>query len=113
MSTPRRPYSVFGDVLISLSNSSSTITDSRTLAADLNNHFMIYVKIFFVTIAEPFPPKSMSGLQCPMCLGKKDGHPLFRQYEYARKDTLIRHFESQKPDFSSGATLVSVISVYT
>jgi len=62
---------------------SRTRVRTNKLAADLR-------------LPNPFPQKSISGLQCPVCLGKEDGHPLFRQYEYARKDTLIRHFASHE-----------------
>lgn len=55
---------------------------------------------------DPFPPKSVTGLQCPYCLGTEYYHPLIRQYEYARKDSLKVHFQSHEAgmDFSDGRT---------
>lgn len=55
---------------------------------------------------DPFPPKSVSGLQCPYCLGTEYYHPLIRQYEYARKDSLKIHFQTHEAgmDFSGGRT---------
>lgn len=43
--------------------------------------------------------KSSTGLECPVCLGRKDLHPSARTYPYARKDVLKRHFETHKLPF--------------
>lgn len=45
------------------------------------------------------PSKSPTGLECPVCLGRKDLHPSARTYPYARKDVLKRHFETHKLPF--------------
>jgi hypothetical protein len=48
-------------------------------------------------IAEnPASPKSETGLECPVCLGRADIHPRAKKYTYARKDTLQRHFATHK-----------------
>lgn len=40
-------------------------------------------------IAEfPASPKSETGLECPVCLGRADIYPRAKKYTYARKDTL-------------------------
>lgn len=44
----------------------------------------------------PFPQQSASGLQCLYCLGVTNYHPLVWQYEYARKDVLIKHFQTHE-----------------
>lgn len=47
------------------------------------------------SLRNPFPLKSESGLECPVCLGGP-GHPRAKAYTYARKDTLQRHFATHK-----------------
>lgn len=44
----------------------------------------------------PASPKSETGLECPVCLGRADIHPRAKKYTYARKDTLQRHFATHK-----------------
>lgn len=44
----------------------------------------------------PFPMKSSSGLECTVCLGSTDIHPTAKQFEYARKDTIQKHFRTHK-----------------
>lgn len=43
--------------------------------------------------------KSSTGLECPVCLGNESLHPLARNYVYARKDVLKRHFETHRLPF--------------
>lgn len=43
-----------------------------------------------------FPMKSSTGLECPVCLGSMDIHPTAKQFRYARKDTLRKHFKTHK-----------------
>lgn len=57
-----------------------------------------------VEFPNPFPQRSASGLECPCCLGVTNYQPLVRQYKYARKDILIKHFQTHESgmDFSGG-----------
>lgn len=42
------------------------------------------------------PMKSKNGLECPVCLSHSNVHLRAKQYTYARKDTLQRHFKTHK-----------------
>lgn len=43
------------------------------------------------------PFESKTGLECPVCLGRSDHHhERARMYQYARKDTLQKHFGTHK-----------------
>lgn len=43
------------------------------------------------------PCESKTGLECPVCLGRSDHHhERARMYQYARKDTLQKHFGTHK-----------------
>ncbi|KAB8256789.1 hypothetical protein BDV32DRAFT_152942 [Aspergillus pseudonomiae] len=44
----------------------------------------------------PPSPLSYSGLECPVCLGRSGIHARAKAYQYARKDTLQRHFTTHK-----------------
>lgn len=43
--------------------------------------------------------KSSTGLECPVCLGCQDLHPLARSFTYSRRDVLKRHFETHRLPF--------------
>lgn len=45
---------------------------------------------------QPFPMKSVTGLECPVCLGVTDIHPTAKQFGYSRKDGLQKHFRTHK-----------------
>ena len=59
------------------------------------------------------PFKRIVGLKKYPELLKKMAILFFRQYEYARKDTLIQHFESHKLDFSIGTRICDYRMVTT
>ncbi|KAJ5892479.1 hypothetical protein N7504_009170 [Penicillium tannophilum] len=44
----------------------------------------------------PFMTKSSTGLECPVCLGCTSIHQSARQFAYARKDVLQKHFKTHK-----------------
>ena len=51
------------------------------------------------------PMESLSGLECPVCLGNTGLDPIARRYKYSRKDVLQVHFKGHHlPDLfeSSG-----------
>lgn len=45
---------------------------------------------------QPFLMKSVTGLECPVCLGVTDIHPTAKRFRYSRKDGLQKHFRSHK-----------------
>ncbi|KAJ5882834.1 uncharacterized protein N7473_011096 [Penicillium subrubescens] len=48
------------------------------------------------TEPQPFPMKSVTGLECPVCLGVTDIHPTAKQFRYSRKNGLQKHFRTHK-----------------